>query len=231
MLNKFLIGLLRAAVALKTQRAEAARRERERKEEERRRQEEAKLQAAAELRWREEQARIKRLERLANVRERHRRLSELVDEIQTAVGNVAGDSELGRWLAWATDHVKRSDPIASWRCRSAELVSLYYYGYDHDRIPETGFSEPETYGDQKVTPGIELTERPPRRSGYSTGLKVDLPEDLVLPYEWPQESDWYFRVFRVPASLLNRTLGYGAGQADDAADVDFKVLGDDADNA
>jgi hypothetical protein len=62
------------------------------------------------------------------------------------------------------------------------------------------------YGNEKENPGIELTEPPPRHTFYEPGLKLELPEDVVLPYEWPQESDWYWRVFRVPAALLNRTL-------------------------
>jgi hypothetical protein len=33
-------------------------------------------------------------------------------------------------------------------------------------------------------------------------------------FEWAQENDWLWRVFRVPASVLNRTLGYGP-KADD----------------
>ena len=53
-------------------------------------------------------------------------------------------------------------------------------------------------------PGIELTERPPRDTAYESALKLDLPEDLVLPFEWAQESDWLWRMFRVPAAMLNR---------------------------
>jgi hypothetical protein len=37
---------------------------------------------------------------------------------------------------------------------------------------------------------------------------VELPERAVLPYEWPQDSDHYWRIFRVPARTLNRVLGY-----------------------
>jgi len=50
-------------------------------------------------------------------------------------------------------------------------------------------------------------------------MKVELPADPVLPFEWPQESDWYWRLFRVPARALNEALGYpttsGGGEVDD----------------
>jgi hypothetical protein len=55
---------------------------------------------------------------------------------------------------------------------------------------------------RKTKPGIELTERPPRVTAYERALKIEVPEDVVLPYEWPQESDHYWRTFRVPATLL-----------------------------
>ena len=66
---------------------------------------------------------------------------------------------------------------------------------------EEGFSEPHLtdYGNEKPKPGVELTCRPPRITAYERALKIELSEDLVLPYAWPQESDWYWRVFRVPA--------------------------------
>jgi hypothetical protein len=47
-----------------------------------------------------------------------------------------------------------------------------------------------------------LTARPPRLTG-ERALKLELPEDLLLPYEWAQESDWLWRTFRVPAAVLN----------------------------
>jgi hypothetical protein len=67
-LNKFIVGLVRTALGAKRQRAEAEHRERERQEDERKRQEEANRLADAELRWREEQAKVQRLERLATLR-------------------------------------------------------------------------------------------------------------------------------------------------------------------
>lgn len=209
-LNVFLIGLVRAALGLKRQRAEAERIERERLEAERVRQEEGKRQAAAEHRWREEQARIERLDRLAAVWERHQRLRDVVTDLRATIGEVQSDSQLGTWLAWAAGYVERSDPLRRLRDRKHGTLTLYYHGYDHARVQQEGFGEPRVYGNEKVKAGVELTDRPPQRDSYQGALKLELAEDLVLPFEWPQESDWYWRVFRVPAALLNVTLGYAA---------------------
>ena len=76
----------------------------------------------------------------------------------------------------------------------------------------SGFEETshtQGYGREEPKSGIALTNRPPRKTAYESAMKLELPEDMVLPYEWPQESDWYWRVFRVPAALLNRILGLG----------------------
>jgi hypothetical protein len=94
------------------------------------------------------------------------------------------------------------------------MLTLYYYGYDRDHVQRDGFKEPEPapYDREKFTAGIELTARPPRTTSYEHPLKLELPENFVLPYEWAQESDWYWRVFRVPATVLNRTLRYGESE-------------------
>ena len=65
MLTKLLVGLARAALALKERRAEAERREKERQEEERKRQDEAERVATQALLIGEEEARVQRIERLA----------------------------------------------------------------------------------------------------------------------------------------------------------------------
>jgi hypothetical protein len=142
---------------------------------------------------------------------RNQELRTVVANLQKAVGEVEAESELGKWLAWASDYADKSDPLRRIRDRNSKILTLYYHGYDHSRVASEGFKEPELtgYGNEKEKPGIELTDRPPRRTAYEHALKLDLPEDLVLPYEWAQESDWYWRVFRVPAALLNDTLEYG----------------------
>ena len=209
-LNKFIIGLVRAALSVKRQRAEAEERERQRQDEERQRQEEARRLAEIELRWRQEQARVEHLERMFAVWERHNRLRTLVGSLDQALGEVDSASELGRWLGWAKEHVEHTDPLRRCRQRSDRILTLHYYGYDRDRVAEDGFTEPEpvSYSSEKFRAGVELTARPPRVTSYERALKLELPEDIVLPYEWAQESDWYWRVFRVPATLLNRTLGF-----------------------
>jgi hypothetical protein len=210
LLNKFMIGLIRAALGVKRQRAEAERRERERQEEERKRQEEARRLEEAERRWREEQARVERLLRLEDVWTRNQRLRELVARLREVLGDVAPDSELGNWLAWAEGYAERSDPLNRFRRSRDEMLTLYYYGYDRDTVAKEGFTEPKLthWGNEKAKPGIELTERPPRRTAYESALKLELREDVILPYEWPQESEDHWRVFRVPASVVNRALGF-----------------------
>jgi hypothetical protein len=195
MLNKFLVGLVRAALGVKRQRAEAELRERQRQEDERKRQEEARRLADAELRWREEQARVERLERLETVWRRNRGLRELVAAVSNAVGEVDSTSEVGKWLAWPETYANRSDPLNRFRKRTNDLITLYYNGYDHDHVAQQGFREPDVtgYGNEKTKPGIELTERPPRMTAYGRALKIELPEDVVLPFEWPQESEHYWR--------------------------------------
>jgi hypothetical protein len=212
MLNRFLIGLIRAALGLKQQRADAERRERERQEAERKRLEEARREEDAERRWREEQGKMERLEQLATVWRRNQEVRRLLADVEAAVGDVNADSELRRWLAWASDHAEQSDPLRRFRERSPDGLTVYYHGYDHEQIAQRGFTEPTVtgYGNEKTKAGVELTCRPPTSSSYARALKLELAEDLLLPFEWVQDSDWYWRVFRVPAAVLNRVLGYGA---------------------
>jgi hypothetical protein len=92
------------------------------------------LGAGAKLRWREEQARVERLERLATVWRRNRELRVHVSELREAIGIVDATSELSQWLAWAADYAGRSDPLKPLRERSSGKLTLYYHGYDHDRI-------------------------------------------------------------------------------------------------
>ena len=109
LLNKFIIGLVRGALGVKHQRAEAERRESQRQEEERKRQEEARRLEEAEQRRREEEGRVGRLVRLETVWRRNLRLRELVARVREAVGEVEPQSELENWLAW--QQVTPSAPI------------------------------------------------------------------------------------------------------------------------
>ncbi|MDP1572194.1 MAG: hypothetical protein Q8L86_19525 [Vicinamibacterales bacterium] len=210
LLNRFLVAVIRAALGVKRQRADAERSARGRQEQERLRQDEARRLAEVELRWREEQARMDRLERLASLWNRHRQVRELVGALRTKAGDVEPGSELSEWLDWARDYVEASDPLRHLRARAGRTLTLYYYGYDWDSIERDGFREPglHDYGSEKTTPGVELTCRPRRVTGYERALRVELAEDFILSYEWAQESDWYYREFRVPAARLNVSLRY-----------------------
>jgi hypothetical protein len=221
-LNKFVVGLVRAALGLKQQRADADRRERERQEQERQRHEEARRQAEAALHWREEEARMQRLERLAAMWRRNQELRQLVASIQSSAGDVAPDSELGKWLAWAASYVQTSDPLRYLRKRGGRTLTVYYHGWDHARIPESGFSEPTSsgYGNEKTKAGVDVTCSPPRETWFGRkALKLELPEDILLPFEWAYESSWYYRTFRVPATVLNRTLNYGHPDENESDEV------------
>jgi hypothetical protein len=90
MLNRFIIGLVRAALWLKRQRADADAARLKREEEERLRQEEARRLAEAELRWREEEGRVERLERLVEMWRRHQDLERVVGDLRAAAGEVSG---------------------------------------------------------------------------------------------------------------------------------------------
>ena len=209
MMNRFIVALVRAALGLKQQRAEAERRAEEAREAERQRLDEARRHAEIERKWQEEQGKVERLERLAKVWRRNQELRRLVADIESAVGEVAADSELGQWLAWVKDHVEGSDPLQRLSGREGRTLTVYYHGWDHDRTAEEGFREPEhpTWDKERTPFGVELTCRPPNPSSYRSPRKLELAEDLLLPFEWAQESDWLWRVFRVPAVVLNRTLG------------------------
>jgi hypothetical protein len=149
--------------------------------------------------------------------------------LRGAVGEVNSASEMGKWLSWADAYANRSDPLNRLHNRTTEPITLYYFGYDRDHVAQQGFREPELtgYGNEKTKPGIELTERPPRLTAYERAFKIALPEDVVLPYEWPQESDDYWRVFRVPATLLNIVLGLAGSSATQSSGLESEEAEDE----
>ena len=93
------------------------------------------------------------------------------------------------------------------------MLELYYYGYDIEQVRREGFQEAvsESWDNDKPKSGVKLTDRPPETSLYERALKMRLPEDTVLPYEWPHDSNWYWRVFRIPAVILNQAIGHDSG--------------------
>jgi hypothetical protein len=109
---------------VKRQRAEAELRERQRQEDERKRQEEAQRLAEAELRWREELARVERLEQLEKVWRPNQELGELLAALRSAVGEVDPESEVGKWLSWAEKYADRSDPLNRFRKRTSDRNTL-----------------------------------------------------------------------------------------------------------
>jgi hypothetical protein len=107
---------------------------------------------------------------------------------------------MATWLSWAETYANRSDPLNRFRDCNTEPITLYYFRYDKDRVAEEGFQEPDRigYGTENPKSGIEWTNRPPRITAYERALTIELPKDLVLSHEWPEESDHYCRLFRVP---------------------------------
>lgn len=66
-----------------------------------------------------------------------------------------------------------------------------------------GFPTPLRARQRKtIHPGVFLTDGQP--SGYYTTLiEVRIPEEAVLPFEWPEEAS-AARNFYVPAAIVNR---------------------------
>ncbi len=190
-LNKFFIGLVRAALEVKRQREEAERRARAHELAEQSRRE-------AERRLAEEKGRQDRLGRLVKAWEQAQRVHGLVAAYHAAVGPTEPESELGRWLAWLDSHAATTDPEA--RINTGRIVRLYHATYNADDILEHGFQDPESVSwARDEPPGVRLTDH---RSGYGTLVEVHLPEDVVLPYEWvePGRAE---RTFHVPARVVN----------------------------
>ena len=122
---------------------------------------------------------------------------------------------MARWLSWADDHVRRLDPLAPFRKPSA-TIRLYYLtsGYAVPKILEGGFTDrdPEHGEDKELPASVTLTDAPMTRNGYDEArLAVDIPEAVVLPYEWITESRNHRR-FSIPAAIVN---GHGKISASD----------------
>lgn len=199
-LNDVVVGLIEAALQKKVQREE--------RESERLRQEELERQReAARQRARQERAKVRRLERLREATIEHQRLREFVAQLHEVVGAVDPDTELGRWLSWADDHVRRLDPLTPFREPNA-TIRLYYLtsNYAVPKILEAGFtdSDPEHGEDKELPASVTLTDVPMTRNGYGEArLAVDISEAVVLPYEWVTESRNHRR-FSVPAAVVNK---------------------------
>ena len=197
-LNKAMVGLVRAALEVKRQREEAERQERARQEEARRRLE-------VERRWAIEKGRRDRLHRFVVAWERAQAVQAFVERYRTAVGQVAAEGDLAAWLEWLDRRAAAIDPVG--RLAPNRVLTLYHptYGFNADRILAEGLSDrdSDSWSDKDHPPGVFLTDGQP--SGYlMTLIEVRVPEEVVLPYEWPEEAS-AARNFYVPADIVNRT--------------------------
>lgn len=210
-LNKFMIGVIRAALAVKQQRAEAERRERERQDEERQRIEAERRRKIEAQRNREELAARDRFDNLTAEWQRNEQRQAFLLQLRQAMGEVAIDSALGQWLAWADRYIESADPLERFRRREPAL-KLYYsgYGFEFERIRGSGFAEPEPQSpyvrEPPPPPGIRLQDKSAATGYSSSSLEIEVPEEAVLQYE-VTDPGYVPRVFYVPASVLNRLLG------------------------
>jgi hypothetical protein len=197
-LNKLMVGLVRAALEVKRQREEADRQEQARQEEARRRLE-------AEKRWAIEKGRRDRLHRFVVAWERAQAVQAFVERYRTAVGDVESEGELASWLEWLDRRAAAIDPVR--RLKPGRILTLYHpaYSFNADRILEEGFSDTtsDVWSEKGHPPGVFLTDGRP--SGYYTTLiEVRIPEEVLLPFEWPDEAS-AARNFYVPAEIVNRS--------------------------
>src|SRR5205085_2597989 len=110
-------------------------------------------------RERQEHAKVRRLERLREATDEHRRLREFVVTLREAIGIVDVNTELGRWLTWADEHVQRLDPLEPFRNPHATL-RLYHLttGDRVQKILKDGFvdRDPESDDDKEMPASVTL---------------------------------------------------------------------------
>ena len=121
---------------------------------------------------------------------------------------------LAEWLQWAERYIEMADLLAKFRDRE-EVVRLYVSGYGSEiaRMRTEGFEDPDPPTNQPEKarpPGIRLQDVKPHRDWMTEVLEIDLPEELVLPYE-ATKPGYVPRTFYVPAKVLNEVLGRPAG--------------------
>jgi hypothetical protein len=103
------------------------------------------------------------------------------------IGEIPDGSPLADWLAWAQDYIEMADPLARFRERQT-VVKLYASGYGSEiaRMRTQGFEDPDppTYQQEKAPPpGIRLQDTKRGESWMTEAFEIQVPEDLVLPYE------------------------------------------------
>lgn len=107
-LNSFVVGLIKAAEALRHRRIERERQELEWQERRRQREESERLR-------REEEERLKDLDREVSSWHRSQQIRSYVDAVKKwaiqKYGEIKPDSKLHQWLTWATQQADRLDPL------------------------------------------------------------------------------------------------------------------------
>lgn len=115
LLNAFARGLIHNAEGLKLARIEIEKRRREFERREQARREEAEGQRLAELRRREEQARLQELERMAANWHTSEQIRQFSNAVQQAAEDRGEDTSTGSrvdvWLAWVREKADELDPI------------------------------------------------------------------------------------------------------------------------
>lgn len=198
-LNDIVVGLLEGAFQKAAQRKEQER-ERLRAEEIERQRE------TARQRLRQERARVRRFDRLKAACREHEDQLAFLEQLRSSTGTVEERSEIAQWLAWATDHLNRIDPLRPFR-NPASSLRLYHGTTSRtaEEIGRGGFTDrdPE-YGEDKERPAsVVLLDTPMFRDTYGLEVVVvDIPEAVVLPYEWITEARSHRR-FMVPAEVVN----------------------------
>lgn len=197
-LNEIIVGLLECAFQKKSQRAEQERARLKAEEIERQRE-------AARQRVRQERARVRRFERLKAACREHEDLLASIEQLRSSIGAVEEHSEIAQWLVWATGYVNQTDPLRPFR-DPAPSLRLYHGTTSRTagEIMRNGFTnrDPE-YGEDKELPAsVVLLDAPIFRDAYDLEVVVvDIPEAVVLPYEWLTETRSHRR-FMVPAEVV-----------------------------
>lgn len=209
-LNRFIEVLVTQALRDKAWRVAREQEERKRQELERRR-----LQV--ERRRREAEARVQQFEGLVTAWRHVRQQRQFLEELRTSIGDVNVESELGRWLTWAAQHVDHADPLSRFRTRG-QLLTVYYAtsSSEIERINNGG-----AFGDGNVNrgtdgpkmAGMELVDEAPEATWNSDALQLELPDQLLLPYEITKPG-YRPRRFCVPKRVIDAHFGR-TGAAED----------------
>jgi hypothetical protein len=201
-LNAFMEMLIRKAYQEKGRRVEREREEERRREAERKRKDE-------ENRNRQEIAHRKRFDRLVELWLENENRKVFLIRLRAAIGEVPEASPLAEWLSWAEDYIEMADPLARFGDREA-LLKVYASGYASEvaRMRTAGFRDPDppTYQPEKAPPpGIRLQDVKPDQDWMTEACELELPEDLLLPFETTKPG-YVPRTFYVPARVLNKHL-------------------------